>query len=266
MDPLSMMMLGSTALSGLGSLFSGNKSAKAAEKAAQLQYQLQREAMQNAQAAGRQYQSDVTGYANNYDPYIEGGRRATNQLYDLLGLNGDNAARAAQGDWVRSPGQDFLMDQGVQALDRSAAARGMLNSGRQSKDLIRFGQGLAQQDYRNHINDLSGLNNQGYNATGAKTNTLVTGAGGNLQGNVLGANMAFQSANTLPQGMIASQNAQNQGLQGALGALNYGVGQYGAQDSLSKLLGNTSRGSSFGGSGGPFSFGSGGYFGEGPFI
>lgn len=269
MDPLSIAMIGSTALSGLGSLFGGNRAAKAAEKAAQLQYDLQLKAMNNAKEAGAKYQTDVTGYADNYNPYIEGGQRASNQLYDLLGLNGQDAGDAARASFTSSPGQGYLMEQGVQALDRSAAARGQLNSGRQSKDLLRFGTGLAQQDYRNYVNDLSGLGNQGFSATGAKTNTLTQGAGGALQGGTLGAQMGFQSANTLPQGMIASANAQNQGMQGALGALNYGVGQFQGQDQLSKLLGNTSRGSSFGGnfaqSGSPFAFGSGGYFGAGPF-
>lgn len=252
MDPLSLAMMGGpTILSGIGSWISGNKSAKAAEEAARMQREAEKEAISDAKNAGAKYQTDLTGYANAFDPYISGGGRATNQLYALLGLSGQDAANTARETFQTSPGYDFQMDQGIGALDRSAAARGMLNSGRQSKDLMRFGQGLANQDYRNYLSDLTGLGNQGYSATGAKTSTLAQGAGGPLQGGMAAANLAFKSAGTIPQGMIASQNAENAGLMGALGAANYGSGQFQGmqgmqgQDQLSKLLGNTSRGSSF---------------------
>lgn len=49
--------------------------------------------------------------------------------------------------YQKSPGYDFQMGQGIQALDRSAAARGMLLSGAQSKALNEYGQGVANQDY-----------------------------------------------------------------------------------------------------------------------
>lgn len=251
MDPLTMMMLGSTALSGIGSFISGNKSAQAAERAAQRQSDAEERAAIRTRNAGDAYRSELRGYADEYNPYIEGGRKATNQLYDLLGLNGADASTAARGTFEASPGLDFMMGQGVQALDRSAAARGMLGSGRQSKDLMRFGQGLGQQEWRNYIGDLSNLGNQGYNATGARTGLESQGSLGNLNANMGAENIMARNAATVPQGMIASQNALNQGLQGALGAVNYGVGQMSGmpgmqgQDQLSKLLGNTSRGSSF---------------------
>ena len=270
MDPLTMAMMGSTALSGLGSWFSGQNSAHAAEQAAQRQSDAEERAAIRMRNAGDVYRTELGGYAKAYDPYIQGGQKATNQLYDLLGLNGQDKATAARSTFQTSPGYDFMMGQGVQALDRSAASRGMLNSGRQSKDLMRFGEGLANQDWRNYIGDLSGLNNQGYNATGAQTGLQAQGSLGNLNANMGAEQMMFKNAGTVPQGMIASQNAQNQGLQGALGALNYGTGQLQGQDQLSKLLGNTSRGSSFGGNfaqtGSPFAFGSGGYAGMGPFL
>lgn len=270
MDPLTMMMLGSTALSGIGSLIGGNKSAKAAEEAARLQYQREQQAISGAKDAGAQFKYDLGGYSEAFDPYIEGGDRATNQLYKLLGLDGTEPENMARRVYEGSPGHTFRLNQGVEALDRSATARGMLNSGRQSKDLIRFGQGLADSDYDNYLGNLFNLSNRGYSATGAKTNTLTRGAEGPFQAGLLGAQLGFRSAATEPQGMIASQNAENAGLSGALGALNYGVGQVGQQDTLSKMLGNTSRGSSFGTnfqpSSSPFSFGAGNYTGMGPFL
>ncbi len=50
-----------------------------------------------------------------------------------------------------TPGFQFAMDQGVQARDRSAAARGQIGSGGLQKELTAFGTGLAQQDRGNEI-------------------------------------------------------------------------------------------------------------------
>ncbi len=273
MDPLTAMMMGSTVLGGLGSWFGGQNSAHASEQAAQRQSDAEERAAIRMRNSGDVYRTEQRGYADEFNPYIQGGQKATNQLYNLLGLNGADAATGARGQFQASPGVDYMMGQGVQALDRSAAARGMLGSGRQSKDLMRFGEGLGQQEWRNYIGDLSNLGNQGYSATGARTGLETQGSTGNLNAN-LGAEQAmFKNASTVPQGMIASQNAINSGMTGALGAANYGLGQAqgsGGGDALSKLLGNTSRGSSFGGnfqpSSSPFSFGSGGYSGMGPFL
>ena len=49
--------------------------------------------------------------------------------------------------FLNSPQYQFLQKQGQQALDRSAAARGMGYSGAQMKAAQQFGQGLASQQY-----------------------------------------------------------------------------------------------------------------------
>ena len=41
----------------------------------------------------------------------------------------------------------FAFDQGQQAIERSAAAKGMLNSGNILAELARYGQGMASQQY-----------------------------------------------------------------------------------------------------------------------
>jgi hypothetical protein len=65
-----------------------------------------------------------------------------------------------------SPGYQFAMDQGVRALDRSAAGRGMLDSGAQRMALMRFGQGLANQEFGNYQNRLAALAGLGQTAAG----------------------------------------------------------------------------------------------------
>ena len=62
------------------------------------------------------------------------------------------------------PGYQFQLDQGTQALDRSAAARGGLFSGRAAKELQQFGQGLGDQTYQSAIANLRPSVNTGINA------------------------------------------------------------------------------------------------------
>ena len=47
------------------------------------------------------------------------------------------------------PGYAFRMSEGVKALERSAASRGILQSGGTLKDITRFGQDAASQEYQN---------------------------------------------------------------------------------------------------------------------
>ena len=55
-----------------------------------------------------------------------------------------------------NPAYQFQLKQGQQALDRSAAARGMGYSGAQMKAAQQFGQGLASQEYDKQYNRASG--------------------------------------------------------------------------------------------------------------
>lgn len=54
------------------------------------------------------------------------------------------------------PGYRFAYDQGMDAVNRTAAAKGMLGSGNRIYDLMQYGQGMAGKQYQN---TLSGLGN-----------------------------------------------------------------------------------------------------------
>ncbi len=233
---LPLLLMAGTAA---GSYFSGQSAAKTARAAAEQQAAAQEQAANKLANAGQTYNTNLQGISQAYNPYVQGGQKATNTLYDLYGLNGQGAAQNAFGNFQTSPGYQFRMDQGTQALDRSAAARGYLNSGRNIKDLERFGQGIGSGEYGNYLAGLQGLGNQGYSATGAQAGLQAQGEQGQLG--------AQQGASTIPQGMVAGANAQNQGITGALGALNYGYGQMQSQDILKQLL--NSRQSSYGNQG-----------------
>lgn len=63
----------------------------------------------------------------------------------------------AMARFYRSPDYDFRFNEGVRAMDSSAAARGMLMSGAQLRGITDFGQNLAAGEYGNYINRLSGI-------------------------------------------------------------------------------------------------------------
>lgn len=71
-----------------------------------------------------------------------------NQLMDLL-----KNPSSIQND----PSYQFRLGQGTQAINRSAAAKGMLGSGNVLAELAKFGQGMASEELGNKTNTLAAL-------------------------------------------------------------------------------------------------------------
>jgi hypothetical protein len=187
---------------GFWSSLTGEDAAEASRAAAADTYQKQQEAAEGLTKFGDQYAGN---FRELYQPYANTGATANSALQRLI----------ADPSSVRSlPGYQFAQQEGVQALDRSANARHMGQSGRQSKDLLRFGTGLADQTYGNQLARL-----MGGTALGMQGNA---GIGQGLQGQ-LGTrqsayNGAMQSAGTIGQGNIAAANAEAAGSQNLLNA------------------------------------------------
>ncbi len=110
-----------------------------------------------------------------------------------------------------TPGFQFALDEGNRGLARSAAARGASNGGAFAKDLVRFNQGMANQEYGTFLNRLAGQAGAGQvqlNANAAEGAQFGQSAGnafaakGNAKASGFGAiNNAFQG--TLSQGAQA---------------------------------------------------------------
>jgi hypothetical protein len=112
-----------------------------------------------------------------------------------------------------TPGYNFALEQGQTAIDGSAAARGNVFSGATLKAQQEFGTGLAQQEYGNYLNRLTGQASQGQAAAGN-----IATAGSNYAsgaGNAL-ANMG----NAQAAGYVGQANALN-------GAINSGLSAWG---------------------------------------
>lgn len=135
---------------------------------------------------GKQALSPLTGLAlgKQYDP--ETGEYKDISQEERLAL------------FQESPGYQFRLEQGQQALERSQAAKGGLLSGRAVLEAQRFGQGEASAEYGNYINRLQSLAGMGQAAAGGAAN-VITGT-------------ATQLANfDLGVGQLQAQLYQNRG-------------------------------------------------------
>lgn len=139
------------ALSLVGNIAGGAMSARASRAAAD---------EQAAQAeAQRQFILDM------YNRQVEQNKpwydAAKNALAQLVGYT----TGGQEMDMSKIPGYQFRFDEGQRALDRSAAARGMLMSGRQAKAQTQYGQQFASNEYNQALNRLAAL--AGTGQTGA---------------------------------------------------------------------------------------------------
>lgn len=179
-------------------LIGGALQNRGASKGADAQAQAQMAAIEEQRRQYDQSRADMM-------PWLQAGQGGLRQLNRLAG--GDFSG------FYESPEYAFTRDQGLQALERGAAARGGLYSGGADADRMRFASGLASQEYGNHWNRLAGLAGVGQTAAGnlgALGQNMATNIG-NAYGNIGNARAsAYQQQ--------ANNNAQMVGAVG--GAFN----------------------------------------------
>ncbi len=199
---LSNNALGSL-VSGGASLLGANMAANSAKDAAAIQAQSGQAAIDEAR---RQFDIGQT----NQKPWMTGGKEALGAQLDLMGLPGGTTGSStnALAELQKTPGYQFTVDQGNQAINRSAAAKGMLNSGNVLADLTKYGQDMGSTQYGNRLNQLGSLSGTGQAAASGMANQ--------------GANYANQYGNNITgignanaAGTIASGNAWQNGILGA---------------------------------------------------
>lgn len=215
----------------------------------------------NAQRDAAQMSADATLTAQRealeaQKPFLEGGYAATNRLLDLLGLSKNTGAQGfgslntpfsfTPADLTQTPGYQFQLQQGQEALDRKAAAGGGFYSGAALKAATGFNQNLAsttfdneynrafnayQTNRANTLNPLQALAGQGQ--TAATTS-------GNIQqntGNAL-ANLYTGLGNARGAAAIAGANAIG-------GSINNGLAAWQQANLLNNLTQSGGAGSGF---------------------
>lgn len=218
----------------VGAIIGGKASKKAAstqakgvERAAELEQETQREAL----AAIREM-FDIS--REDLAPFREEGLAAFRQLGEMNQPGGyfQQDFEFGMEDFEADPGYQFRLAEGTKAIERGAAARGGLVSGRALKDLQRFGQGLASEEYGRaygraageffgnreaRFNRLASLAGVGQ-STATIGSQLASQAGRDLSGtrSASGARLAdlqLQGANTRASGYIGSARAWTGALQ-----------------------------------------------------
>lgn len=223
-------------ISGIGSLFGGLFGGGASAKAAQ-QY------IKALQQAQQYLGGELKEGLGNYSPYLSAGSQATGTLAQMMATPGQGlltpwtqqftaptAAEAAQ-----TPGYQFQLSQGLNALQNSAAARGGLLSGRTLADMNNYAQGAASTNYQNVFNNaltqyqnayqsflnnqnnaysrLMGVSGQGLSAAGGAGN-LISGIGGDI------ASLYAQKGAAGAAGTIGQANAYGSILPGIGNAIS----------------------------------------------
>lgn len=145
-----------------------------------------------------------------FEPWRRAGEFGVNKLATIMGREGPEAAKSA---FTTSPDYQFRLGEQQKALERSAAARGGLYSGKALKDTIRFSGDMASTEFGNTYNRLSNLAGLGQTATGNTANYTTQGANAQAAGQVGTAN-AWNNA--LTQGYSMYQNGQQQNQYNAL--------------------------------------------------
>lgn len=189
-------IIGSSLLGAGASLLGANRQAQAAERAADLgmqQYALMRE--------------DVR-------PQREAGYRALAMLEPQV-----------VAPFQATPGYQFRLSEGVRAIDRGAAARGMLDSGSRLRALMSYGQNVAADEYQNYLNRLFNLAGFGQQATTQSAASLAPFVSGAMQA-------AMNAGTASGAGLIGAANA----LQGGLGNLILASAISPANNAIARLL------------------------------
>jgi len=216
----------------LGDITGTNQQAKAAQNASQQQIAYQQQALQQMQ--------------QNLAPYQAIGTSVLPQLLTSLGYqgqfgsNGQLTGVSGQGfqfnpsNLENTPGYQFTLGQGLNAVNNQQSAMGLNNSGAQGKALANYATGLAQntynQQYQNALNtyqtnasQLGGLLNLGQNAAAGV---------GNAAYNAYGA-----MGNAASAGTVAAGNATSNAFNSLLGLGGTGAKIYSALYPAAAALG-----------------------------
>ncbi len=169
-----------SAVDGVGEAVTGRRAKERANDAA-------RYATDQANAASEQaWQRQQT----EVEPWKQAGLKA------LAGLQDGSF-------YQQDPGYQFRLDEGNKAINAAMAARGNAGGGAALKELTRYGQNYASNDYQNAWNRTNQLANYGNQASMALGN-FAGGHGANIANNAIGY------GNTVAASEIAQGNRNAQ--------------------------------------------------------
>lgn len=215
------------------------------------------------QQALTQQQNQYTQNVAMEQPYMDAGAGALSEYDSLLGVTPQNAAgtpagtaapattaapTAAQmeGALSSTPGYQFTLEQGQQAITNGMSATTGDLSSAENKALINYNQGLANTTYNSFMDRLNGVNTEGQQAA---SQTVAAGqANSNAQAAIVQGetNATAQTGNNISQLQAGVGAAQASGYAGIGSAATGAANSIGQGALLTSLLGNNGANGSAG--------------------
>lgn len=230
LDANTAAILAAGGASSVASWMAANEQSNGATNAANTQSDAYKNALTQL---GNQIHDTNTVNTNNYtdqqvhlQPYLTSGTNALNDYNTAVSGYDPNKALSGDPSTWQDPGYHFRLDEGINALQNSAAAKGGLLSGNTLRGITDYAQNSASQEYKNAYDR--------YNTTfGTKMNALqpllssgqqavsqYIGAGNNYASNTQQAaqqnqsqyaNLTTGQGNALAQGILGASNAKASG-------------------------------------------------------
>ena len=224
---------GTAALIGGGmSLASGILGSNAAQSAANTQAGAANAASQaSLQATQETNAQQLAMYNQNVarqQPWVTQGQTAATQLSGLMAPGGQLTQNFTPSQLNMSPAYQFQLQQGEQQLQAGAAARGLLGSGQNEKDINDYAQQSASTAYQNAFNNYNTNQTNLYNRL-----SNLSSLGQNAAAGV--GNNGAQVANSMSNNTMAGTAAANNYLTGAAAA--GAAGQVGSANAISSAMG-----------------------------
>jgi Chaperone of endosialidase len=189
---------------------------------------------QGSQALQTNYGAALAPFTQNYNTATQG----TTALGNALGINGPAGTQSALTQLKTSPGYQFSLGQGNNAINAQGAATGQTGSGNEALALQNYGSGLASQTYNNYVAGLQPYlgASQGAASGIAGVNTGLGSALNQNFGNLANLNYGAQTSigNANASADLADQSL-GMSLLGGIG--NLGVAAMGGTSGLGAGLG-----------------------------
>jgi len=155
----------------------------------------------------------------NLQPYMQEGQIGLNQINRMMP---QFTQPFGMQQFQESPAYQFNLEEGSKAINKAAAARGQYYNPATLKELARFTQGTASNEFQNAFSNyqtnLGNIWNRMYGLTGTGQSAAagVGGFGSQMAGQV-GSNI-MGAGNAMAAGQIGQANAINQALSGGTNA------------------------------------------------
>ncbi len=183
-----------------GSMYSSRQAGKAAKTQAA-----------SADQASAIQQANFEQTRKDLMPYKQAGDTSLSQLMGQMGSNGYFNQTYTGQDIYSDPSYQFRLQQGQDAIQSSAAAKGGLLTGATLKALQNYGQESASQEYGNAYNrfnaDQTNRYNRLSNLVGVGQNAAAQVGNAGAQTSQAIANNTMAGANSIAAGQVGSANA-----------------------------------------------------------